>query len=142
MKHFGLFVCAIFAVHVLSVTDSFALESLKLEIKNGDTIAYIGSEFVEQDIKHNFLETALKLAHPETDFKFRNLGWAGDDPTGRARGYFGGPAEGYKRLFDELHRLKPTIVFIHYGTVGQNLSQQEQAKAAGSYLKFLGISKN
>ncbi|WP_437184941.1 PVC-type heme-binding CxxCH protein [Planctomicrobium sp. SH668] len=86
-----------------------------LELQDGDRVVWIGSEFTEQSIKHNFVEAALTSRWPDRRITFRNLGWAGDDPTAVARGYFNGAAEGYPRLIEELTRLKPTVVFIEYG---------------------------
>lgn len=85
------------------------------ELQDGDRVVLLGSEFVEQQIKHNFLESALTLRWPERRIQFRNLGWAGDTPTGIARGYFGGANEGFRRLMEELDRVQPTVIFVCYG---------------------------
>lgn len=85
------------------------------ELKDRDRVVWIGSEFTEQATRHNFVEAALTARWPERRITFRNLGWAGDNPTGIARGYFGGAAEGYRRLQEELTRLQPTVIFLEYG---------------------------
>jgi len=90
-------------------------EELAFELKEGDRVVWLGSEFTEQAIKHNFVEAALTSRWPDRHITFRNLGWAGDTSTGIARGYFGGAAEGYRRLLAELQRLQPTVIFVEYG---------------------------
>ena len=87
------------------------------EFVDGDTVVFLGSEFTEQRIKNNYLEAALTARWSDRRIKFRNLGWSGDTPAADSRGYFGGAAEGYKRLIDELNRVKPTVVFVEYGSV-------------------------
>lgn len=85
------------------------------ELNEGDRVLWIGSEFTEQAIKYNFVEAALTARWPDRKVTFRNLGWAGDQPNGIARGYFGGAEEGYRRLIEEVSRLKPTVIFLEYG---------------------------
>jgi putative heme-binding domain-containing protein len=85
------------------------------ELKDKDRVVFLGSEFTEQDIKHNYFEAALTARWPERRIIFRNLGWAGDRPNAVARGYFGGAEEGYRRLIEELNRLQPTVIFVFYG---------------------------
>lgn len=85
------------------------------ELQEGDRVVWVGSEFTEQATKDNFLEAALTARWPDRRLVFRNLGWAGDQPTGIARGYFGGAEEGYRRLLEELRRLRPTVIFLEYG---------------------------
>ncbi|MEM9943623.1 MAG: hypothetical protein AAF939_18820, partial [Planctomycetota bacterium] len=75
---------------------------------------FIGSEFIEQQIKHNFFEAYLTLASDQ-QFEYRNLGWAGDTPSCVARGYFNGAKEGFVRLKEELERLNPTHILVCYG---------------------------
>ena len=41
-------------------------------------------------------------AGPDRQISFINLGWAGDNPSAIARGYFGGAQEGFRRLLEEL----------------------------------------
>lgn len=87
------------------------------DLKDGDTVMFIGSEFTEQRIKHNHLEALLSGRWPDRRIRFRNLGWSGDTPSGISRGYFGGAAEGYRRLIEEIGRIQPTVVFLEYGSV-------------------------
>ncbi len=87
------------------------------QLVNGDTVVFIGSEFTEQRIRHNHLEAALTARWPDRGLRFYNLGWSGDTPAAASRGYFGGAAEGYRRLMDELKRIKPSVVFLEYGAI-------------------------
>ena len=87
----------------------------KLELQNGDRIVFLGSEFIEQQIKYNYLETELTLRWPDRQISFTNLGWAGDNPSAIARGYFGGAQEGFRRLLEELDRIQPTHIIVCYG---------------------------
>ncbi len=99
-------------------TSSVKGAEVPLELRKQDRIVFLGAELTEQDIKHNFLEGALSTQFPDWNLSFRNLGWAGDDPTGVARGYFGGAEEGYRRLLEEIDRLQPTVIFVSYGENG------------------------
>ena len=87
------------------------------QLAEGDTVVFVGSEFTEQRIKHNHLEAALTARWPDRGLRFYNLGWSGDTPAADSRGYFGGAAEGYRRLMDELTRIKPSVVFLEYGAI-------------------------
>ena len=53
----------------------------RLELQDGDRVVFLGSEFIEQQIKYNFLETELTLRWPDRQISFINLGWAGDNPS-------------------------------------------------------------
>ena len=98
-----------------SILSTNLCNAQEFELKDGERIVFVGSEFVEQQIKHNFLEADLTMLWPDRKITFRNLGWAGDTPSSIARGYFKGAAEGRRRLLEELDRLKPTVIFVCYG---------------------------
>lgn len=106
----------ILAITVFPAT-SFADE---LEPSDGERILVLGSEFVEQQIKYNFLEANLTVKYPRKNIRWRNLGWSGDTPSAIARGYFNGEKEGWKRLKDELARIKPTMILVCYGANSQS----------------------
>ncbi|QDT64118.1 PVC-type heme-binding CxxCH protein [Calycomorphotria hydatis] len=102
------------------------------ELKDGDRVVLLGSEFIEQQIRFNELEAALLSQWPERTIQFRNLGWAGDTPTAIARGYFKGADEGFRRLKEEVERLDPTVLIICYGmnqeanSVDQFMAEMDQ----------------
>ena len=85
------------------------------ELRDGDTVALIGSTFVEREQVYSYLETLLRSRWPERKIAFRNLGWSGDTVFGHARSYFDPPAKGFERLDKLVHELKPTVIFISYG---------------------------
>ncbi|NNE90800.1 MAG: SGNH/GDSL hydrolase family protein [Verrucomicrobiales bacterium] len=87
-------------------------------LKSGDTIVFVGNTFTERAQRYGHIETALELAAgPKvTGLKFRNLGWSGDSVFGDARSYFGAPKEGRDRLDKGINELKPSVVFLTYGT--------------------------
>ncbi|SFH93669.1 PVC-type heme-binding CxxCH protein [Planctomicrobium piriforme] len=124
----------------LTATPTLA-EPPKFELKDGDRVVFLGSEFTEQEIKHNFLEAALSMQWPDRKISFRNLGWAGDDPTAVARGYFGGAEEGYRRLLEEFDRLKPTVIFVYYGENGAYSGAAGLPKFMESFAKLINDLK-
>lgn len=107
----------------------------RLELQDGDRVVFLGSEFIEQQIKYNFLETELTLRWPDRQISFINLGWAGDNPSAIARGYFGGAQEGFRRLLEELDRIKPTHIIVCYGANSEPASFQIDFKKLFNELK-------
>ncbi len=85
------------------------------ELKDGDRVALIGNTFIEREQNYSYLETLLRTRWPDRKITFRNLGWSGDTVHGHARGYFEGPEQGFARLNQIVHELKPTVIFISYG---------------------------
>ncbi|MFK7819165.1 MAG: PVC-type heme-binding CxxCH protein, partial [Planctomycetaceae bacterium] len=103
------------------------------EVKDGDRVIFLGSEFTERRTKFNYFEAELAARWPDRRVSFFNLGWSGDTPSGIARGYFGGADEGFKRLIDEVERIKPTIVFLNYGS---NLEGKTTEQFARNYTRL------
>lgn len=95
------------------------------DLKDGDLVALVGSAFIEREGKKGYIETALTLAHPDRNVRFRNLGWSGDTVWGESRSYFGPPIDGYNNLINELKRLKPSVIIVSYG------ANESYAGAAG-----------
>ncbi|MFO0803266.1 MAG: SGNH/GDSL hydrolase family protein [Gemmataceae bacterium] len=87
-----------------------------LEIKDGDRIVWIGSTVVEREQRYGYWELALHAAYPDKSFTLRNLGWSGDTVYGDARAGFENAAKGFKDLVKLTLDLKPTIIFVSYGT--------------------------
>ena len=100
---------------------------------DGETlrIALLGGTFIEREARHGYLETELTRRWPERDIVFRNLGWPGDNVRGEARAGFGPgeyrrsgwkpPSEGigdygYQRLLYQVHRARPHIAIVAYGS--------------------------
>lgn len=85
------------------------------ELKDGDRVALIGNTFIEREQNYSYLETLLRTRWPDRAITFRNLGWSGDTIHGHARGYFDGAEQGFARLNQIVHDLKPTVIFLGYG---------------------------
>ncbi|HXD88453.1 MAG TPA: SGNH/GDSL hydrolase family protein [Urbifossiella sp.] len=100
------------------VVASLAPAAPKFEIKDGDRIVWIGSTLVEREQRYGYWETALHAAFPDKQFTLRNLGWSGDTVFGEARGRFdfNNPNACFKQLVGLTLELKPTVIFVSYGT--------------------------
>ena len=85
-------------------------------VRDGDVVALVGNTFVEREQRDGLIELALTLAAPDANVTYRNLGWSGDTPSGRARRFFGPTEEGFKHLLDHVDAVKPTVIFVSYGT--------------------------
>ena len=83
------------------------------EVKHGSTIVWIGNTLVEREQRYGYWESAL-LAH--RDVTFRNLGWSGDTVFGDSRAGFEDAAKGFERLVALTRVLRPTVIFVSYGT--------------------------
>src|SRR3954468_15241921 len=88
------------------------------EFKDGDRIVWLGSTLVEREQRYGYWETALLAANADKRITVRNLGWSGDTVFGEARGRFDydKPDVCFKQLVDQTLALKPTVIFISYGT--------------------------
>jgi glucose/arabinose dehydrogenase len=90
----------------------------RFELQNGDRVLFIGDTFFEREVDYGSIETRLTAAFPEHAVTFRNLGWAGDSPMGRARASFdwnNSETEWLKRVKEQLALVKPTVAFLSYG---------------------------
>ena len=97
---------------------SFAAESPKLELKDGERILFMGDTFFEREGDYGWIETRLTTAFQDRNLHFRNLSWAGDNPMGRARASFDwnrSPEDWLKRVKEQVGIVKPTVVFFSYG---------------------------
>jgi hypothetical protein len=88
------------------------------EIADGDRIVWIGNTLVEREQRYGYWEAALHVAFPDKQFTLRNLGWSGDTVFGDARGRFdfNNPDACFKQLVGLTLELKPTVIFVSYGT--------------------------
>jgi lysophospholipase L1-like esterase len=93
----------------LKATDRF-------DLNNGDRVVLIGSTVIEREQVYGYWELALTCRFHDRNVTFRNLGWSGDTVWGEARAGFDPPAAGYKRLVEHTLALKPTVIFLCYGT--------------------------
>lgn len=97
---------------------SLAAPPAPFEFKDGDRIVWLGNTLVEREQRFGYWETALIAANPDKKITLRNLGWSGDTVHGEARGRFdfNDANKCFKQLVDQTLELKPTVIFISYGT--------------------------
>lgn len=105
---FRLLLALLPAISVLA--DSF-------ELKDGDRVAFLGDAFFERTVRYGQIETALTARWPDRKIVFRNIGWAGDSPEGRARAFFDPIEKGFENLKMHLGLADPTVVVIQYGSM-------------------------
>lgn len=90
----------------------------RFELRDGERVLFIGDTFMEREGDYGYIETRLTAAFPDRKVTFRNLGWAGDSPMGRARASFDWnkpETEWLKRVKEQLALVKPSVAFLSYG---------------------------
>lgn len=89
-----------------------------LELKDGDRIVWLGNTLVEREQRYGYWETALLAANADKSITLRNLGWSGDNVYGEARVGFdlSTPNKGFERMVSLTLELKPTVIFVAFGT--------------------------
>ena len=109
-----LFTCSCFVASGL-------LAQQKIELVDGDRVAFLGGTLFERDRLYGEIETSLTLHFRGRRVSFRNIGWDGDTVFGDARAggrrgaVFGDAAEGFTRMLQHVQKVDPTILFIAYG---------------------------
>jgi len=104
-----------------SATPSQDSTAQSLELEDGDRVVFLGNAFFERARYYGQLETTLSLCWPDTDVRFRNIGWSGDTVGGLARtsgrrgARFGTASEGFRRLVSHVDSLNPTHLIVAYG---------------------------
>ena len=120
MKRYLRFPSALQTALAVCLSLSLAPESLAenaFELRESDRVAFLGDTFFERAVRFGRIETALTARWPDRKIVFRNLGWSGDSPEGRARVFFGDLTEGYKNLNAHLDLAKPTVALVSYGAM-------------------------
>jgi lysophospholipase L1-like esterase len=106
-------------VALLATTPGAQPEAPKsLVFKDGDRIVWLGNTLVEREQRYGYWETALIAANADKKITVRNLGWSGDTVHGEARGRFdfNNAEKCFKQIVEPTLELKPTVIFICYGT--------------------------
>ncbi len=93
-----------------------SLPAAPFELKDGDRVVWVGNTLIEREQRYGSWELLLTLAQPDRNVTFRNLGWSGDTVWADSRGVFDPPEKGFQRLIEGVKGLKPTVLFIAYGT--------------------------
>ncbi len=140
MKRVLLFLCFIIT---LSPRPSRAVDAPRLELKDGDRVAFIGNTFVEREQKDAYIETMLLSRFPDRHVTFRNLGYSADTATGEVRGLctgwsqFEGPDKAFERLRKLVAEYKPTVLIINYGMTESFFGPQKLPEFVANYNKML-----
>lgn len=111
----GKAVPAIESQSTIVLNKARAVEKGHFQLRDGDRVVFLGSAFIERLQTRNELETILTASFPQRSITYRNLGWSGDTVWGDARGVFGGRAEGFKRLINDVAICQPTLLVVCYG---------------------------
>ena len=120
-----------------SIWESGQAPAEPFEIVNGDRIVFVGSTFIERDVRYGCIETLMTAHFHDMELTFRNLGWSGDNVFGIARASFDSVSKGYERLIDQVNEVNPSVVFMSYG---QNESFKGEAgldEFVAGYIKLL-----
>ena len=84
-------------------------------LKPNDRIAILGGTFVERMQRSGEFEAEIQLRKPDWNLSFRNIGWSGDDVHGIGRKRFDSPADGFKRILQDVETAKSNVVLLIYG---------------------------
>src|SRR5689334_4714990 len=99
MRILSLFFCLVLAVGAWARAGE-----TKLDLRDGDRVALVGSELIEHEQAGGYIETMLTTRFPDRNITFRNLGYSGDTVSGDARALctgwstFESPTQGLNRL--------------------------------------------
>lgn len=81
----------------------------------GDRVAWLGGTLIERAAPSGALEAEVLMRAPYSGLTFVNLGWSGDDFTGRARAVFGAASDGKTRRLNDVALSGASVVVIAYG---------------------------
>lgn len=131
---------ALFGIGLLSIASTTMNPARAAPLlRTGDRIVFLGNTLIERARLYGQIEAALSVtAGPSVrDLTFRNLGWSADSVFSDSRSYFGPPQEGRDRLAANLQELKPTVIFLAYGTgeamsVDQGWTNEPEAAAVSA----------
>jgi lysophospholipase L1-like esterase len=142
MKHI-LLLCILSPALLATVAFSAPQPPTKLELTDGDRIAFIGNTFVEREQKADYIETMFISRFPGKNITFRNLGYSADTTTGEARGLCAGwtqfeaPDKAFERLRKLVAEYKPTVLLLNYGMTESFLGPERLPEFTANYNKML-----
>jgi lysophospholipase L1-like esterase len=143
MRFSPLLTCAVL---LLLATASRAAEgAFKLELRDGDRVAFLGGALIEHEQEGGYIETMLTTRFPHQNITFRNLGYSGDTVSGDARGLctgwstFESPEQGLNRLRKIFREISPTVLIANYGMNESFNGPEKLADFVAGYNKLLDI---
>lgn len=89
-----------------------------MELRDGDRIVLLGDTFFEREGEYGCIEAAVTAAFSDRRLQFRNLAWAADTPSGRARASFDWNKtkdDWRRRVAEQVELVRPTVAFLSYG---------------------------
>ena len=125
------------AVCLLSAFGLLARAAAPFELRDGDKVLFMGDTIFEREVDYGWIETRLTAAFPDRNVTFRNLSWAGDTPTGRARASFDWnqpEANWLGRVKEQLGLVKPTVAILDYAMT----ASFDGEEGVGKYTSDLG----
>lgn len=100
---------AIFGVLVALAAPAAHAQTTGLELRQGDTVVFLGNTLAERMQHFNHFETLLMTRFPELRLRVRNLGWSADTITLQPRPLnFGDAAQ-------HLEQQKADVIFAFFG---------------------------
>lgn len=116
---------------LLASTVAAAQPAPRFELADGDTVALVGSTFIDREQQQGYIETRLVSQFPGKRSRFRNLGWDGDTVDEQHR------PEKFGTTLEHLRRLKPTVLLVSYGMMESQQGEAGLAKFASKYGELL-----
>ena len=126
----------LFTLLMLSTIASVAVADENFLLQDGERVLLLGNTLVEREQEYGDWELQLGLAGGDRQITFRNLGWSGDTVWTESRGLFDPPAAGYQRTLELVNELKPTTIFLGYGTVESFRGPQGLADFQAQYQRL------
>lgn len=101
---------------VFVVVGSAAIaDSGRFELADGDRIAILGGDLIDDEIQYGYLETALTSALPRRSIQFRWFGGNGNTVWSETLGGLQLPEAGHRRLLALLREFQPTVILLSFG---------------------------
>jgi lysophospholipase L1-like esterase len=97
------------ACAAVCVASASTESAVKLELRQGDTVVFLGNTLAERMQHFNHFETLLMTRFPELQLRVRNLGWSGDTLTLQPRPLNFGDAARH------LQEQKADVLFAFFG---------------------------
>lgn len=107
------------------------------DLQEGDRVVLLGGTMVEREQRYGSWEMLMTTQYPDKNITFRNLGWSGDTVWAESRGIFDPPAEGYRRMIEQVRGLNPTVLILGYGANESFAGKAGLEKFLTQYKKLL-----